>query len=1312
MAVVREDVVKLSFEYDKRGMTKATDAVDDLLAGVQALGGADGTGKAEDGFDSARKAAKKFGDTDFDDLINGLDTIANKAGQVTMKLGKMAVKGIVTGIATSVTAIAALGTSAIKNYAEYEQLIGGVETLFGAGGMSLEDYAISVGKTTDEVYGDYKSLINAQDTVLKNSNKAWKTAGMSANEYMGTVTGFSASLIQSLGGDTLEASKMADMAVIDMADNANKMGTNMEDIQNAYQGFAKQNYTMLDNLKLGYGGTKEEMERLLKDAEAITGKKYNLNNFADIVEAIHVIQTEMGIAGTTAEEASKTIQGSALAMKAAWFNFIVGMANEDADFDQLLGDLVESVKTFANNLIPRIKIMLPRLIKGLAEIARHIGKELPGIIAELLPALIEGGISLMSSLVGALIDSGPMFKKAVLEIAKAIYKGFTGKDMTGDMFEKLEATVDRAFAAIKNIISGVVEFGGKMMDVIGPALVWVGEMALTAFEWIGENIDWLLPVLGSLLGALLAFSAVKRVSSVVSGFMSIFRKPAAGVESLTGAAGDGSGGFLGSFANIKPKTVLKSMLNLAIVIGGLVVLGAAIALVAPYIASLSDAESLIELLAIVAVLGVVGTGLAKVASIAGKIPVAKVAKGLANIAIMLGGMTVLYAALGLVSSLVDFEYKKLLELVAMLGVLTLVGGAMALFAGLVGMIPVPAIAMGIAGIAVALLGMTAIISAFALLNKISGFKEFLESGGELLSSLMSILGEMAGSLVGGFAEGISGSLPDIGTDLADFATNVQPLFDMIDGVDTDGLSSFMLSLAAFVAVMTGESFLSMFTGGNDYAQLGTDLGTLGTNLGSFFTAVDGITEDQITKASALLDALANVADLPETGGVFGWFTGDIDYEGLATGLEELTSDTMLTALGKIQDLPEGAFTNLTALLNAFAGVNDLPKDGGVFQWFTGTIDFASIVTGLTELTSDDFFTALDKVQAIPEDALTSLTALLNAFTGVNDLPKEGGVFQWFTGDISFSTLSTELPNLAEAIVDFYTDIEGITDTDFSTMQSLFSTLATINDLAMTDSENSLEVSIPNFTALAENISDIEWAVDDLLATLNNEDYDFTRLDSFVQSLVSMGDETTTTALGDLATSFETVSDAVSTITDSTATLDGFKTEITTKLTEATTAIERTSKNFYNSGVFIMQGLNNGLLSMKGTLISTASSIASAIKNEINSALDINSPSGVTEESGYWTGMGQVKGMLKTLPKIKAAAGEVGTASIPYGTPYSPESSTTTSTYNESSVYTISPSFNLNISGSSSDRELESKVKRFVAEGINEVFESLERKLAY
>ncbi len=192
----------------------------------------------------------------------------------------------------ALTAGAAITKNAVEQYADYEQLVGGVETLFGAGGQSLGEYAKSVGKTTQDAQKEYDSLMKAQETVLKNADNAYKTAGLSANEYMETVTGFSAALISSLDGDTEAAAKKADMAITDMADNANKMGSDISSIQNAYQGFAKQNYTMLDNLKLGYGGTKEEMQRLLDNATKLSGVEYDISSYADIVDAIHIVQTD------------------------------------------------------------------------------------------------------------------------------------------------------------------------------------------------------------------------------------------------------------------------------------------------------------------------------------------------------------------------------------------------------------------------------------------------------------------------------------------------------------------------------------------------------------------------------------------------------------------------------------------------------------------------------------------------------------------------------------------------------------------------------------------------------------------------------------------------------------------------------------------------------------------------------------------------------------------------------------------------------------------------------------------------------------
>lgn len=271
------------------------------------------------------------------------------------------VKGIIAG-AFSTAAVAAFGKSALDAYANYEQLAGGIETLFK----------------------------DASGTVMKYADNAYKTSGLSANRYMEQVTSFSASLLQSLGGDTQKAARYADQAVIDMSDNANKMGSSMQSIQDAYQGFAKQNYTMLDNLKLGYGGTKEEMECLIKDANRVkqaNGEMADLSidSFADVTEAIHIIQTEMGITGTTAEEAEGTISGSVGAMSAAWENWVTGLGNDNADMKVLTDQLVETVITAAGNVIPRMGEILTSLGETLKEQAPVVVDKFLTAISEHLP---------------------------------------------------------------------------------------------------------------------------------------------------------------------------------------------------------------------------------------------------------------------------------------------------------------------------------------------------------------------------------------------------------------------------------------------------------------------------------------------------------------------------------------------------------------------------------------------------------------------------------------------------------------------------------------------------------------------------------------------------------------------------------------------------------------------------------------------------------------------------------------------------------------------------------------------------------------
>lgn len=332
------------------------------------------------------------------------------AGQAALQMGKVIGAGVTAGTA----AMGKLVSSAMSAYASYEQLEGGVKKLFGD---------------------------DAQNLVMEYARNAYRTAGLSANEYMDTVTSFSASLISSLGKDTVAAAAYADLAITDMADNANTFGTSMEDIQNAYKGFSKGNYTMLDNLKLGYGGTQKEMERLLADASKLSGVKYDISNFADIIAAIHVIQESQNIAGTTAKEASTTISGSIGSVKAAWANLLSGLADGNQDIDQLVGNLTNSVMTAVNNIVPRLQTMAPRLVQAVQTLVSTLGPQLPGIINSILPGMVEAATTLITGLadvlpdlLGSIIDVLPNVVKQIGGALKKLFpsllktvKGLIGK---------------------------------------------------------------------------------------------------------------------------------------------------------------------------------------------------------------------------------------------------------------------------------------------------------------------------------------------------------------------------------------------------------------------------------------------------------------------------------------------------------------------------------------------------------------------------------------------------------------------------------------------------------------------------------------------------------------------------------------------------------------------------------------------------------------------------------------------------------------------------------------------------------------------
>lgn len=440
----------------------------------------------------------------------------------------------VAAVGVAAAGVAKLTSEAYSNFADYEQLVGGVEVLFG----------------------------DTADQVMENAANAFSTAGLSANNYMETVTGFAASLVSSLGDEADQAAMYADRAITDMADNANRMGTSLESIQNAYAGFAKGQFQLLDNLKLGYGGTQAEAERLLRDAEQMAGLvegSFDLNNFADITEAIHIVQENMGIAGATAEEAGSTISGSAASMKAAWDNLVTGLANPDADLGTLIQNVVETGATALDNMIPTVLNALSGITEALPMIIPVITENIPLLVQQVLPLLVQAVKSLLEGLVAALpelinvivtilpdmfmmlvdtiltmlptlIDLAldlvlaladgitqalPTLIPAVVDVILTIVDKLTDPDM---LVQLIDAALKLIMALAEGLIKALPQLVAKAPEIIKnllTALLQAAPMILEAgTELIFELIEGILMVIGQLvtIGADL-------VNSVKDGFM-------------------------------------------------------------------------------------------------------------------------------------------------------------------------------------------------------------------------------------------------------------------------------------------------------------------------------------------------------------------------------------------------------------------------------------------------------------------------------------------------------------------------------------------------------------------------------------------------------------------------------------------------------------------------------------------------------------------------------------------------------------------------------------------------------------------------
>lgn len=435
--------------------------------------------------------------------IGAKDEASGTISKITSGLGKglaTAAKIGTAAVGAAAAGITALTTAAVNNYAEYEQLVGGVETLFG----------------------------KSADTVMKYAESAYKTAGLSANEYMATVTSFSASLLQSVGGDTEKAADYANRALTDMSDNANKMGTSMELIQNAYNGFAKANYTMLDNLKLGYGGTKEEMARLIKEAAAMTDVQKELGiavdatdmSFGNIVNAISVVQKNMKITGTTADEAGRTIAGSVQSMKSAWTNLVTGLADGNADIGKLVDNLVTTIVGdgtennlgVLGNVMPAVKTALSGASRLVSELLPKIVQEIPSIINENLPVLAEAAISIIQSLVDGISENQEMLMETAFETITFLAESF---------IEMLPQIVALGLDLIVSLANGIAESLPTLIPTIIDVVLQIVNTLTnpeTLINIVDAAVDIILALVQGLIGAIpeLIRAVPKIIASIVT----------------------------------------------------------------------------------------------------------------------------------------------------------------------------------------------------------------------------------------------------------------------------------------------------------------------------------------------------------------------------------------------------------------------------------------------------------------------------------------------------------------------------------------------------------------------------------------------------------------------------------------------------------------------------------------------------------------------------------------------------------------------------------------------------------------------------
>lgn len=493
--------------------------------------------------------------------------------------------------------------------------------------------------------------------------------------------------------------------------------------------------------------------------------------------------------------------------------------------------------------------------------------------------------------------------------------------------------------------------------------------------------------------------------------------------------------FAGIVGLIPIPIVLSGLANIALVVAGMALLFMAIGAV-----SLLgfDTKEILKISAVMLALGTVGTVLSIFAGIVGLIPIPIVLSGLANIALAVAGMSALFMAIDAVS-LLDFDIKKILKISAVMLALGTVGTVLSIFAGIVGLIPIPVVLTGLANIALVIGGLTALIIAFGALSEIPHFNEFITSGGETLANLFGQLGKICGSLIGGFGAGIADSLPSLGANLSAFATALQPMFTAFEGANLTGVSDFFKSFGEFMLSMAANDILSFITGGTDLSTIGIELTTFADGVSGFFDKVATFPAEGFTNAKLLFQSLSDIGNVPKTGGLVQWFSGDFDFIGLANGLQQLSSERVIRFYNTVSQIPAEAFESAKALFQSLSDIGNIPKTGGISQWFSGETDFTVLSTQLPAFgeAMKSFYTSISGIEDFGK-----IKELFKALEGIEEMmPKEGGVFnkigEAFGGEVSLETLGASLKQFGEDAAGFFTQINGL---DIEKLNSLWSSL--------------------------------------------------------------------------------------------------------------------------------------------------------------------------------------------------------------------------------------------------------------------------------